>query len=73
MPIYALMASRTAWQRRLATMRNAAVAIAYGLTLSIALGVVALWAFLRPLRRDSQDANTGQRQRRRKMARRSDS
>ena len=48
MPIYALMASRTVYGgRRLGNfMRNAAVAIAYGLTLAIALGVVALWAFL---------------------------
>lgn len=48
MPVYALLASRRVyggrWWRNVA--RNAAVATAYGLTLSIALGVVALWAFL---------------------------
>lgn len=48
MPIYALLASRRVygggWWRNIA--RNTAVAVAYGLTLSIALGVVALWAFL---------------------------
>ena len=48
MPAYALPASRRVYggSRWRNFVRNAAVAIAYGLTLSIALGVVALWAFL---------------------------
>lgn len=48
MPVYALLASRRVygggWWSTL--LRNAAVALAYGLTLAVALGVVALWAFL---------------------------
>ena len=48
MPVYALLASRRAYGGRWGPvlLRNAAVAVAYGLTLLVALGVVSLWAFL---------------------------
>jgi hypothetical protein len=48
MPTYALLASRRAYGGRWwpTLLRNAGVAIAYGATLLVALGVVSLWAFL---------------------------
>ena len=48
MPAYALLASHRVYGGRWmpTLLRNAAVAIAYGVTLMIALGVVSLWAFL---------------------------
>ena len=47
MPVYAVLASRRTYGGRWwpTLLRNAAVAIAYGLTLAVALGVVSLWAF----------------------------
>jgi hypothetical protein len=48
MPAYALLASHRVYGGRWGPtlLRNAAVAIAYGVTLMAALGVVSLWAFL---------------------------
>ena len=48
MPAYALLASHRVYGGRWVPtlLRNAAVAIAYGVTLLVALGVVSLWAFL---------------------------
>ena len=48
MPIYALLASHRVYGGRWGPtlLRNAAVAIAYGVSLAVALGVVSLWAFL---------------------------
>jgi len=48
MPAYALLASHRVYGGRWmpTLLRNATVAIAYGVTLMIALGVVSLWAFL---------------------------
>jgi hypothetical protein len=48
MPVYAVLASRRVYGGRWwpTMLRNAGVAIAYGMTLVVALGVVSLWAFL---------------------------
>lgn len=48
MPVYAVLASRRAYGGRWwpTLLRNAGVAIAYGVTLAVALGIVSLWAFL---------------------------
>ena len=48
MPVYALLASHRAYGGRWGPtlLRNAGVAVAYGATLLVALGVVSLWAFL---------------------------
>ncbi|MBK6865166.1 MAG: hypothetical protein IPG91_17450 [Ideonella sp.] len=48
MPVYALLASHRAYGGRWGPtlLRNAGVAVAYGATLMVALGVVSLWAFL---------------------------
>ena len=48
LPIYALLAAQRVYGGRwwATVLRNAAVAMAYGLTLSLAMAVVAVWTFL---------------------------
>jgi len=48
MPLYALLAAQRVYGGRwwATVLRNAAVAVGYGMTLVLALGVVALWTFI---------------------------